>query len=650
MRYIRQIACLFAILASLTLVSLSATAQSLPEQQVFAAKIDTLLRAGDFDYAHAAMLKYLEFDPDAPPVKRKLAHYHMKTTAVATDGLIPFRYPEDSARQIIRLLDEVIVATPDDSEALSLLMYTHALQGNVELGNAALAKARLLSEKDDWLDYNAALLAIRENRLEEAAALLNSVAVEKNLPSGPDADRIYDSSWHTLYAIALEDPRLDPLPAVRDGLAERVNMDNVPEYLLEYDKDGPPILLQISSQDPGCGYCISEMKTFYDFARENRQQGNKYHVVYASLEPWRDIRKYADLTATLNITGVPAYDIVYQGEHLQTWSGYSAKGISHLFNFSPDTLAENGSMAVKVGPRSAYVLDLMSARFDKYKESEKSGYKAMAYATNTDARFWTYTREYGFATQVEADKTALENCRAKVEDREETVECRLYAQGDKIVDSIALNRNEDREFEKQTVRNRRIERKERQDAIRKAEASKPRPAAVARDAIAQFTNIEEHYKAIALAQDETGIVSGIASKALTQRRANSEALAKCDAARQEAQLSAECQLHSIGKVEVTDHTDANIRSVTAKQQKRNAKNSDLASSYTKYRKYSDDKAYAISIGDDGDWAYAMAFGKRGEEQATSDAMAECEINRKEKNLAESCQLLILNNQFIELDQ
>ena len=80
------------------------------------------------------------------------------------------------------------------------------------------------------------------------------------------------------------------------------------------------------------------------------------------------------------------------------------------------------------------------------------------------------------------------------------------------------------------------------------------------------------------------------------------------------------------------------------------KNSDLASSYTKYRKFSDDKAYAISIGDNGDWTYATAFGKRGEEQATADAMAECEINRTEKNIAEPCQLLILNGQFIELEQ
>ena len=578
MKYIRQIVSIFTAVAALALAlaSSGAVAQNLAEQQVFATKMDKLLREKDFEYAQAVMLKYLEVEPDAPPVKRKLAHYYMKTTAVSVDGLIPFRYPDDSARQIVSLLDEVLAATPDDKEALSLLTYTHALQGNVELGKAALAKARLLSEKDDWLDYNAALLAIKENKLDDAAALLNPVAVEKKLPPGPDANRIYESSWYTLYKIALENPRLDPLPAVRDGLAERVLIENMPEYLLEYDQDGPPILLELSSQDTNCQPCINAMEAFYDFARNNRQQGNKYHVVYASVEPWNEISNNMDVLTSIGMRAVPAYAVVYKGEHVAGWSSSRPKVFTRMLEHQ-DAFLGYTSMAVKVAPRATYVLDYMLTKFNQYKDSGKAEFKAMAYAIDaTDGRFWRYAHKYGYATQEEADKAALEECQAGVAERQETVECKIYAQGNEIVDSVALIRNDNREIERQKGTRRAEKYKKQREAEKQSKAKEGRLArnsgtVSTREAIARFTKIEEHYKAIALAQGESGSVSGIASKALTQRRANSEALALCNAAKEEAQLSADCQLHIIGKTEITDQTEAAIQSVTAKQQKRNAK-------------------------------------------------------------------------------
>ena len=660
MRHFRQIVVVVAATAALCLASFNAMAQNLTDQEVFASKIDALMRNNEFDYAQAAMLKYLEIEPDAPPVKRKLAHYYMKTTGVAADGLMPVRYPDDRAEEIITLLDEVLAVTPDDTEALSLLIYTHAVQGNVEQGKAALAKASVLATKDDWQDYNAALLAIQDNRLNDAAALLQSVAVEKQLPAGPDANRIFDTSWDLLYEIALEDPRLDPLPAVRDGLATRVHMDDVPEYILDYDEKGPPVMLHISSQDRGCGPCIQAMDSFYDFARANREQGDKYHVVYASMEPWRDINDYTDVLTSISVRGVPAYLVVDDGEYLFSWSSSRPKALAAMLE-NPEKFLESSRLAIKVEPRETYVLDFMLSKYFSYKDSNESGFKAMAYAI--DGRFWQYARQYGYATQEEADKAALEVCQAQVEQRGETVACKLYAQGDSIVDKAAIDRYNDREREKKKASRRMEARQKQQAADNRALARQANSASTAdgktvtqgvaesaRGAIAEYTKIEEHFKAIALAQDSAGSVWGIASKALTQQRANIEALEKCKAAREEAQLSPECQLHSIGKTEVTDFSPDNISAVTAKQQKRNARNSDLAPSYIKFRKFSDDKAYAISIGDNGEWAYATAFGQRGEDKAIADAMAECEIARAEKNLPDACQILIINSDFIELEQ
>lgn len=675
MIYIRKILVILGLAAFLGGANVQAA--SVEEHQEFAAKMKRLHVSRDFDYARAVMLKYLELEPDAAAIKRELAHNYMKTSAQPVDTLIEYRYPDDRATQIIRLLDEAIAANPEDHESLALLVYTHALQGNVEQGTEALIHANSLEQKGAWLDYNAALLAISDQRYFDAVDLLTPIGVHKNLPDSPDANRIYETAWHTLNKLALTDPKLDTLATVREGLATRVDIHKLPEYMLEYDPNGPPVLLHFSSQDKHCGYCTRELPKFHDFALRNKEHGNKYHVVYLSSEPWRKLlRDRADILVSMSLAGVPSYFLAHDGAYTAQWAGTSPEIFARMLD-DPESMLSNSNMFVKIEPRSVYYRDYMLSLYYAYRQEKKEGFKSMAVAIGD--KFWAQSRKYGFQTQASADEAALKACQKSVNDKNEKFTCSTFARGDTLIDSAAVQLRKLRASNKKKVarkakktskqRNKpkkdkkpvatplnRSNNKSKNDTAKavndnaklvESKDTKIKSARSTAEAIRHFAGLEEHYKALAIAQAGEAFVTGFVSKEITQYRANKKALDNCNTALQETVIGADCLLHTIGKSEVTDQSEKSIQKLTARQQKRNAKNSALAASYKKYRKYSTDKAYAISVNDNEQWAYGMAFGKRGEDKATAAALTECETKRVAKNLDNECYVLLLNSKFVE---
>ncbi len=627
----------------------------------------------DFDYARAVMLKYLELEPDAGVVRRELAHNYMKTSAEPGNSIIQFRYPDDIAAKIIKLLDQAHVAAPDDHETLALLVYTHALQGNVEKGLDALNKANSLEQKGAWLDYNAALLAASDKRYFDALDLLTPIGVEKILPNSPDANRIYNASWELLNKLALIDPKLDTLATVREGLATRVEINKLPEYMLDYDPDGPPVLLHFSSQDKGCGFCIRELPVFHKFAVRNKQNGNRYHLVYLSSEPWKKLlTQRSDILTGIGLTGVPSYFLALDGAYTAKWGSNSPQNLVRMID-NHETFLARSNMYVEIEPRSVYYHDYMLRLYNEYVKDKRDGFKAMAAAIG--ANDWSYARQYGFQSQAEADEAALTTCQNVSDGKLDQYTCKLFARGNTLVHSAAEKHQKMRAANKQRVtveakraqikRNADKERaaaeKERSNRATEKAASNgnalvepsmtdPKTARSLAEAVRQFAELPEHYKALAIAEAGGEFVTGLVSKEITQQRANQKALDSCKELSKDRAIGADCLLHTIGKIEVKDHSDKNIQKITARQQKKNASDSVLSASYKKYKRLSDDKAYAVSINDDDQWVYGMAFGKRGEDEATAAAITECEAERAANNLANECRILILNSKFVELNK
>lgn len=679
MRRIRQIVSIVGVV--IVLAASKVAAVSLEDQQLFASKIEALLDSGDYDYARAATLKYLEIDFDAAPVLRVLAHYYMKTTAQTTDDLIGHRYPDESAAQIIELLDRAVAITPDDHEALSLLVYTHALQGNIELGQLAAAKAATLETKAPWLGYNSALLAIADNRYADAVDFLAPIARYRPTSKNATAtENIYRSAWIIWLRIALLNPELDPADAIRDGLVTRVDIKELPEYLHAYDPSGPPIILNLSSHDKRCGHCVKDMPVLYKFAEYSKENGSQYNIIHISIQPWSDAKSYKYILNSLGITGAPTYKLIHNGFHLKLSSDSKLKRPEILKNMVDnfDDVIANAKPIIKVLPRKDYQLDTIYSYIGKYKKNKSTGFRAYAYVI--DDKFWASRSAYEHKTQDDADEAALKDCNEAIVEAKLKSICKIYARGKRIVDPEALARNAARKNElrrpigKNTAKNAKTKtdnaalraKQERNDQAAKSQSKKSLnntakntsrkntasqttqgTTTTAANAVQQFAKIEEHFKALAIAQDTDASVSGTASREITQSRANHKALLHCNVAKQDFDITANCLLHTIGLKEITDQSEENIQKQTARQQKKNIKYSALKSSHRKYRKFSTDKAYAYSADDEGNWAYGMAFGKRGIEKATEEALEKCEEQRLDKNLADECSVLILNSKFVE---
>jgi len=644
-------------------------AASPADQEVFANKILQLINAKKYDYALAATQKYLELEPDSGPVNRVLAHYYMKTDFETSNDLLRYRYPDDVGEKIINLLNKSLAINPSDEKAWALLVYTHALQNNVEPGKQALASAEALNKRDPWLEYNAALLAIRDNNLREAVDRLAPIAIDRRVAQGSDTKNIIRNSWIQLRDIALQEPSLDPLDSIRDGLVNRVDIEKLPEYLFDYDETASPILLVFSSQDTACTYCTPDLDELYQAAKYNKDNDSPLNIVYTSIEPWSDARYHSRILKSMGITGAPSHQVIHNGYHIHNLTK-SRSRLETIRSFidKPEQMLASGKPYVKALPREAHSHDQMYDEFAKYKKAKSEGYKAMAYVL--EGSTWRLENVKELASQDEANALALANCNAKAEAAGLNKSCKLYARGRRIMDTYAVERSKARNAEQREM-------KQLREAKKTGKTNKPAAnpvkqkqatggdqgngneggvalggvplggAGFAAAAIKAYGVSEEHYKALAIAQDAAASVAGLASKAITQSRAVASAIDMCETARAEYAIEAECILHSIGKKQVSDQSTDAIAKLSAKQQKRNVKNSALNTSYKKYRKFSTDKAYAFSIDENDNWVYGMAFGKRGTDKATAAALEKCEEKRVQKDLPNECQILILNSKFVE---
>lgn len=666
-KYTVALPALVLVLISTKVLSADNPKSTRAEQELFATKILALINDNKLEYAKAVTEKYLEIEPHAGPVNRVMARYYMKTGAELNGSLLGHRYPDPIASKITEFLYKAVASDPDDAQAWSLLVYTHASQGDIALGEDALIKARSMEEEPDWLQFNSAMLALADNDLPEAMNRLAPITINGIVPDGSDSESIQRNAWLTQQKIALHDPSVDPLNVVREGLVTRVDVKQIPEHLVNVNntESAKPVLFLFSSQETGCTYCIPDFDRFSLVAGYNKEKGSPIDIVYASLEPWSDVKYYSPMLRGMGVRGAPHYSIIHNGYHYEVTKDGNDR-VDYLRDFidNPEELLAVWEPKLNVLPRADFFHDQLFERFARYKSHNRDGFQAMAYAlSNTH---WHAESVFSASSQDTADKSALAACNSKINTNHYPDGCKIYARAKNQVDADALQRtalkNEQinqlraERLERQTVKNERDKQKREEQAAAPAKVVKQETnnevqqgdSRLAGKAIKQYEQNNDHYKALALAQDPSASVVGLATKQLTQGGAVKSAMEQCEAARVEQGVNAECLLYSIGKKIVDDQSPEGIAKLVAKQQKRNVKNSALDASYKKYRKFSTDKAYAYSEDNNGDWVYGMGFGKRGAEKASAAALEECEAKRAEKSLVTPCQILILNSKFVDL--
>lgn len=637
-------------------------ASSKEDDEAFAKKITGLIDKRDYGYAKAAALKYIELEPDAAPIMRQVARIILKQGYEVVDDIIGFRYTEETETLALQYLNDANKIEPDHPETLALLLHVHAVQNNVKEGQRVREIAQAQSEKAPWLNFNSAQLSVREKKYKQAADYVSSAKfaeAHKKL-STTEYRNLYASSWDLRRKIGVIEPKTDPNPQVSKGLMTRVLYGDLIETLSKTDPEGKPIMVVVTSQDTGCGPCNKDLKVLAEFAQKSKDKGNLYDIIYVSMEPWGNISNGEhDTSRILKLKGVPHYSIIHKGNYIYGWGGSNAKANDALINQYRKVLRD-GKPSQKVLPWKDHLLDLVYTDFVEMTKKTYNDHYAMAYGIDGKKRFKAIATTHD--SQAAADEAALSMCKSKASNAGSDLTCTIYSQGKTIVDPLAIARNDTRRTElkvdnadkteqlssanasQNNTASNNSENKLQRDANKSTEKNGAMPAS-ANDAIREYKKIDRHFKALAFATNGSVFATGLASEALTQTIANTTALENCEDNKLQFDIGEACELHTIGSVLVEDKTVAGIEKITARQQKRNIKKSKLKTSYAKYRKFSTDKAYAISYDDQGNWVNGIAFGKRGVEKAKAQALEKCETKRESKNLPNPCQVLIVNTKF-----
>ena len=612
---------------------------TLQDERNLAAKIKGFMDQKKMEYAKLVIDKHLEIKPDSPPIKRELARYYLRNNRIYSPPPIEFSYEDDIAEKITELLNDVVGATPNDSQAWSMLVRIHAIRGNVGAGKSALRQALQQTEQSKGLFYNRALLAIRDNRLADAARFLAPYTRTDVFKAKKISHDTATGAWSLLKQIALLDPSLDPLRSVREGLVTRIDIKDVANTLETADSTSKPIIMMIGSQDENCGPCKADLPNLQEFAQASKDAGELYTIFYASVEPWRNLSKQTILRKALNIKGVPFYNMVYKNHTVYAVPGKTDK--MPLIN-RYDELLRKAKFTHPIRPFSDFVFSAVHDGFKQYKDHDDD-YKAMAYFL--DGQHWNYFRTYGHSSQEEANKAAMEGCGSQMRYLNLSNSCVHYAAGGKLVDTETIERQ--RKSRDKRIKEKKEAQKKKKALAAKKKKNKAKKSGSAQGAINLFMRKANPFQALALAQNGSEFVTGEAINAITQSDANKLAIQACENAKLEIDIDEPCEVAVIGKKAVEDNSEAAIKKLMFSQQKKMAKKSPIKGSYLKYRKFSSDRAYAISSNGDDEWAYGMAFGKRSKDDAQAEALAECETARSEKGLSTPCRILLINGKFVD---
>jgi hypothetical protein len=534
----------------------------------------------------------------------------------------------------------------------------------IDLALKSIQDATSVEGQIDWTPYNDALASAQNQQYEIAADLLKSLLQRNSNSNSDEQNRMYTAAWALAKQIGIVEPSQDPLPTVRANLARRVLPENILDEIYSIKDDQDPTIVILSSQDSRCVYCVPADKALIKFARESKRSGNRYNFLYVGSEPYIDaLNEPTKSMEAMGVKGLPMYLLIHNGEYVYAWEGYNEKQFTYLLN-NIDTVKTGADRRKLVFSKQDTLLDFVQTKYSAYTDSTDN-FKAMAFALNQNALEVFYA--YDLPNQKSANQSALNKCMSNEIVLKYNIRCELYAEGDNIVSTKALERAKNKavqihaDSEAQAIAKEKLEQekatgsaatKNSNNMVAKSSQKKPKQQLTISDAdlknaLSNYKNSKEHFKSFASSGTDANSAFAAAVKAPTQTVANSRALLKCQQFAEALGTPRRCTLNYIGDTEVLEYDEASIARQTLKVQRKAIKKSSLKSSYSKYRRLSEDKAYAISHDDSNGLVYAIAFGKRGEDKATEAALAQCEDKRQQKSLERPCRLLIINGEFQE---
>lgn len=417
--------CLIFFSVTFSQVALSTEQNTEQSTDEIAREIEKKLDYGRFNEAKRLIDLSLETKPGAPRVLYQKARYLMKTGVINDDSLIGFHYHDEKAQASIDALTSAIEIDPDYTKAYSLLGHVYAIQGDVDAAEAQFREAEKGEMRPIWLDYNMALAAIRkEAYLDAIKRLLKNTDIATYYRKAA----LYIASWNALRPLLIKHPELDPVNAVREGLAKRVIAENFPDYIKTTKNSEKLVFVHFSSSDERCLLCKQSLEKVDELAKK---YADKYDFVYVSFEPWYRGSFYKEMIAPpILMKTVPAFVAFKQG-----WPLYYHKG--RMTSYAFEQMLEGSFTAIKPGrygrkpPARNNAKASISYQYNNYMAAEKD-YKALAVAMNGND--WQTVIMTDQLSQEIANKSALYRCEsARIKGNTIDTPCQLYAIGDKKV-------------------------------------------------------------------------------------------------------------------------------------------------------------------------------------------------------------------------
>lgn len=380
--------------------------------------IDVLVR-GDMFRVDAWLSAALEQNPDHAGLLSEWVRYLMLDKRVPADTPLGYRFSADTDKAIQTALDTALGAEPTHAKALYLQAELDITQGRLADAEQTIQLADQLSINARYRVYIKGLLLIMQGRSAEAVKSFDRLLYAKY--SGPDQTFLYQQVWEQVKSLAIKHPEVDPLPLAREGLVERVAGKDMLAVVQQRSQSETPLLIIATSEDPYCSLCAGNGKDIETFVRRNQ---GKYHFVYTSVEPWRNISYQPWAYVIPRVTGLPSAIVFARSQYMATTElpisprqmAWYDKTYPSLLTHDPGTLDYTKAQA-KAESNIAF----------RYWRKVRGPVSAYA-STGGDGKYAWGSSSNHRLTQEQADRKALDVCQEQAQEKGINEPCRLYTE------------------------------------------------------------------------------------------------------------------------------------------------------------------------------------------------------------------------------
>ena len=372
---------------------------------------------GDLPRARRWLDDELAVNPEHHGLITERARLRLLARREAADTPLGHRLSNEDDERVEAALEKVLAADATHPRASYLLAELHATQGRLEEAERVIGFPETLDANSRYRAYVRAVLRIMQGRQAEAVEIMKRLT---DLPfQGPEQYYIFQRAWERLKTVVIRQPDLDPMTLAREGLVTRVSETSLLGEIRRRGESETPLLVIVSSEDPGCSYCVDAPAGIESFVRANK---DKYDVIYATVEPWRNIEFEAWAHLIPDFLAVPKAALFARSRFMST-AGLpnSEEQIAWYDEIYPRMLTEDPRLWNY--PKREARAELSVA----YRRWLKAELPVSAFASILveDKVAWG-TSDARDVTQAEADRQAMAVCTERAASEEIDQPCALF--------------------------------------------------------------------------------------------------------------------------------------------------------------------------------------------------------------------------------